>query len=85
MAAGPALPAPVHALDWVLPFANSGLRFCCHAYPKSLGIGTRPARGCLARIGGHDRLPKRRHSIRAGALGTSRESAAVLMVAAFVL
>jgi len=34
------------------------------------------------RIAGHDRFPKRLHSIRAvlaaGALGTSRESAAVL-------
>jgi hypothetical protein len=76
---------------WVLPLLILGLCFCCHAYPRSLGIGTRPARGCLARtrIGGHDRLPKRRHSIRAvlaaGALGTSWESAAVLMVAALVM
>jgi antitoxin ParD1/3/4 len=46
--------------------ANSSLCFCCHAYPKSLGIGTRPARGCLTRtrIGGHNRFTKRRHSIR---------------------
>jgi len=65
--------------------------FCCHAYQESLGIGTRPARGCLARtrIGGHDKFLSVGIAFVLYSLlvlwGTSRESTAVLMVTAFVM
>jgi hypothetical protein len=39
-------------------FSDKSDYFYCHAYPQSLAIGTRSARGCLARtrIGGHDKF-----------------------------